>query len=68
MQSGLLDPLSLDAVATFRDKLPEHLDQEAGDALRAISETGDLNETARAALMAAMTRLATKLGDPEPAT
>jgi F-type H+-transporting ATPase subunit alpha len=68
VQSGLLDPLSLDAVATFRDKLPEHLDQEAGDALRAISETGDLNETARAALMAAMTRLATKLGDPEPAT
>jgi F-type H+/Na+-transporting ATPase subunit alpha len=68
VQSGLLDPLSLDAVATFRDKLPEHLYQEVGDALRAISETGDLNETARAALMAAMTRLATQLGDTEPAT
>ncbi len=68
VQSGLLDPLSLDTVAAFRDKLPENLDQDAADALRAISETGELNETARAALMAAMTRLATQLGDTEPAT
>jgi F-type H+-transporting ATPase subunit alpha len=68
VQSGLLDPLSLDAVATFRDKLPETLDQDASDALRAIAETRDLNETARAALMAAMTRLATQLEDTEPAT
>jgi F-type H+-transporting ATPase subunit alpha len=68
VQSGLLEPLSLDAVTAFRDKLPENLDQDAGDALRAISETGELDEEARDALMAAMTRLATQLGDTEPAT
>ena len=63
-----LDPLPLDAVAAFRDKLPERLDQDAGDALRAISETGELDEEVRATLMAAMTHLATQLGDTEPAT
>ena len=63
-----LDPLPLDAVAAFRDKLPERLDQDAGDALRAISETGGLDEEVRATLMAAMTHLATQLGDTEPAT
>jgi F-type H+-transporting ATPase subunit alpha len=68
VQSGLLDRLSLDAVAAFRDELPDILDRNAADALRILSETGDLNETARAALMAAMTRLATQLGDTEPAT
>lgn len=68
VQTGLLDPLPLDAVTTFRDALPETLDRDAGHALRAISETGKLNEAARAALMAAMTRLATQLGDREPAT
>jgi F-type H+-transporting ATPase subunit alpha len=68
VQSGLLDPLSLDAVAAFRDELPDILDRDAADALRVLSETGELNETARAALMAAMTRLATQLGDTEPAT
>ncbi|MGA9253875.1 MAG: F0F1 ATP synthase subunit alpha, partial [Roseobacter sp.] len=68
VQSGLLDPLSLDAVAAFRDELPDILDRDAADALRVHSETGELNETARAALIAAMTRLATQLGDTEPAT
>ncbi|MDB2549009.1 F0F1 ATP synthase subunit alpha, partial [Paracoccaceae bacterium] len=68
LQTGLLDSLSLDSVATFRDKLPENLDQDAGDALHAISETKGLHDTARTALMAAITQLATQLGNREPAT
>jgi F-type H+-transporting ATPase subunit alpha len=67
LQSGLLDPLSLGGVSTFRDKLPENLDQDAGDAMRQISETGEFNETARASLMAAMTRLIKQVGEAEPA-
>jgi F-type H+-transporting ATPase subunit alpha len=68
LQTGLLDSLSLDSVATFRDKLPENLDQDAGDALRAISETKGLHDTAQTALMAAITQLATQLSNREPAT
>lgn len=68
VQSGLLDPLPLAAVAPFRDRLPETLDRDAGNALRAISETGEMSEETRAALLAAMTRLATQLAGPEPAT
>jgi len=67
LQSGLLDPLSLGGVSTFRDKLPENLDQDAGDAMRQISETREFNETARASLMAAMTRLIKQVGEAEPA-
>jgi F-type H+-transporting ATPase subunit alpha len=68
LQTGLLDSLSFDSVATFRDKLPENLDQDAGDALRAISETKGLHDTAQTALMAAITQLATQLGNREPST
>ena len=66
LQLGLLDPLSLGGVSTFRAKLSENLDQDAGDAMRQISETGELNETARASLMAAMTRLIQQVGEAEP--
>jgi F-type H+-transporting ATPase subunit alpha len=68
VQAGLLDQLSLDAVASFRNRLPETLDRDAADALRAIAETGELDKEARAGLMAAMTGLAAQLGDAGPAT
>jgi F-type H+-transporting ATPase subunit alpha len=68
VQSGLLDPLSLDSVATFRELLPSALDRDAADALHDIAENGGLDEDAQAVLMAAMTRLAAQLDDTEPAT
>jgi F-type H+-transporting ATPase subunit alpha len=68
VQSGLLDPLPLDAVAAFRDDLPENLDGHAADALRSIGDTGELDDNTRTALMAAMTRAARQLGEPESGT
>ena len=68
VQSGLLDALPLDAVVTFRAALPSALDRDAADALRAIAETRDLDAEARAALMAAMTRLSTSMNDADQAT
>ena len=68
VQSGILDPLPLDTVASFRRELPGHLDRDATEFLSALSVTGELDERSRAALIAAMTRLATQLHDAEPAT
>ncbi len=68
VQAGLLDQLSLDAVASFRNRLPESLDRDAADALRAIAETGELDKEARTGLMAAMTGLAAQLDNAGPAT
>ena len=67
LQSGLLDPLPLDAVAAFRAALPAALDRDAPEVLHAIAETGDLEREARSTLMAAMSRLAASLGDETPA-
>jgi F-type H+-transporting ATPase subunit alpha len=63
VQSGLLDPLPLSAVAAFREGLPAALDKDAAEALRMIAETGELDAGARDDLMAAMTRLAASLDD-----
>jgi F-type H+-transporting ATPase subunit alpha len=63
VQSGLLDPLPLSAVAAFRADLPAALDKDAAEALRMIAETGELDAGARDDLMAAMTRLAASLDD-----
>jgi F-type H+-transporting ATPase subunit alpha len=63
VQSGLLDPLPLSAVAAFREGLPAALDKDAAEALRMIAETGELDAGARENLMAAMTRLATSLDE-----
>ena len=67
LQSGLLDPLSLDAIAAFRAALPAALDRDAPEVLHAIAETGDLEREARSTLMAAMSRLAASLCDEKPA-
>ena len=70
VQSGLLDPLSLDAVAAFRAGLPAVLDKDAADVGRMIDENGEMTAGARDDLLAAMTRLATSLAGeyPEPGT
>ncbi|MDX2485691.1 MAG: F0F1 ATP synthase subunit alpha [Pseudodonghicola sp.] len=67
VQTGLLDPLPLDAVAAFRAELPSVLDRDAAKSLSAIAETGKLEDEARAAVMAAITRLAASLGAKDPA-
>ncbi|MFZ7089914.1 F0F1 ATP synthase subunit alpha [Primorskyibacter sp. 2E233] len=64
VQSGLLDPLPLRAVTTFRMRLPAALDNGAPEALQALSETGKLTPEARESLMAALSGLATALSAP----
>lgn len=61
VQSGLLDPLPIDAVATFRARLPEALDTGVANVVRTIAKTGTLDDTARAALMEVMASLAASL-------
>jgi F-type H+/Na+-transporting ATPase subunit alpha len=63
VQSGLLDPLSLDAVAAFRSGLPAALDRDAAEILDAVSESGDMAAETREGLMTAITRLAKSLSD-----
>lgn len=67
VQSGLLDPLPLEAVAAFRARLPAALDRDAAEVPRTLAEAGELDASARAALIAAMTRLAASLKTDEPA-
>jgi F-type H+-transporting ATPase subunit alpha len=67
VQSGLLDPLPLEAVAAFRAGLPAALDRDAAEVPRTLAEAGELDASARAALIAAMTRLAASLKTDEPA-
>jgi F-type H+-transporting ATPase subunit alpha len=61
VQSGLLDPLPVSAVTAFRERLPAILDSDAAESVRVISETDNLDEAARAMLIAAMTGLASSL-------
>ncbi len=43
VQSGLLDPLPLEAVKAFRAGLPDLLDRDAADVLATLEQTGDLD-------------------------
>ncbi|EHJ91555.1 F0F1 ATP synthase subunit alpha [Vreelandella boliviensis] len=61
VQSGLLDPLPLDAIATFCAGLAGVLDQDAPEVLRLITDTGDVDSAARDTLIAAITRFAESL-------
>ncbi len=63
VQSGLLDPLPLEAVKAFRAGLPDLLDRDAADVPATLEQTGDLDPKSRAALMAALTRFAATLGE-----
>lgn len=66
VQTGLLDPLPLDAVAKFRAELAEALDEGAPGVLAAIAATGEMDEAGRRTLLDAMAALAARL-TPEPA-
>jgi F-type H+-transporting ATPase subunit alpha len=50
VQSGLLDPLPLSAVAEFRSGLRDALDRGAPDAVRLIQESGTLDDALKQAL------------------
>ncbi len=56
VQSGLLDPLPLDAVAAFRAGLPAMMDRDAADVLRAIAGTEGMDAGTKDGLLAAMRR------------
>jgi F-type H+-transporting ATPase subunit alpha len=58
VQSGLLDPLPPSAVIDFRRGLGATLDRDAADAVRAMQETGTLDEAAKPALVDALRRYA----------
>lgn len=63
VQSGLLDTLSLEAVAAFRAGLPAALNLGATEVLSTIAETGEITEQTRETLMAAVAQLAKSLSD-----
>jgi F-type H+-transporting ATPase subunit alpha len=63
VQSGLLDSLSLDAVAALRAGLPAALDRDAADIVRTIAESGKMDAEAREGLVTAITRFAASLSD-----
>jgi len=63
VQSGLLDSLSLDAVAALRAGLPAALDRDAADIVRAIAESGKMDADAREGLVTAITSFAASLSD-----
>lgn len=56
IQSGLLDPLPVAAIPTFRRGLTDALDRGAPDAVRLIEETGALDEPHKLALSEALQR------------
>ncbi|MGP9768107.1 F0F1 ATP synthase subunit alpha [Halomonas sp. AOP13-D3-9] len=61
VQSGLLDSLPLDVIATFCAGLAGLLDKDVPEVLRLIDDTGEVNSSARDALMAALTHFAESL-------
>jgi F-type H+/Na+-transporting ATPase subunit alpha len=51
VQSGLLDSLSLDAVAVFKAQLPASLDREAPEMVRAVQQSGRLEDAGKQHLL-----------------
>ncbi|MBU2360644.1 MAG: F0F1 ATP synthase subunit alpha [Alphaproteobacteria bacterium] len=68
VQTGLLDPLPLDAVTTFRTGLPAALDAQAAPVVQAMDRTGQLDDAARAALLTALQGFAATLTPADPVT
>ena len=63
VQSGLLDTLSLEAVAAFRAGLPAALNRDAAAVLSTMAETGEFIEQTRETLMAAVAQLSKSLSN-----
>ena len=65
VQAGLLDSLSLTGVAAFRTALAAHLNKNAPEMLRALTETGALDDEGLKRLMETLTHLAKSLSGAE---
>jgi F-type H+/Na+-transporting ATPase subunit alpha len=61
LQSGMLDPLPLDAIEKFRAQLPAWLDHSARQIIEALERSGQLDEAARADLKKVLSDLAARL-------
>lgn len=61
VQSGLLDSLSLEAVAAFRAGLPAALNRDAAEVLNTIAETGEITAQTRETLQAAASQFVKSL-------
>ncbi|PWW04545.1 F-type H+-transporting ATPase subunit alpha [Hoeflea marina] len=64
VQSGLLDTISPEAVAGFREKLPQALDTDAKPAVDAIAISATMDDAQKDMLMAAIKGLALSLAPP----
>ncbi len=67
VQSGLLDPLPLPAVATFRQGLRETLDRDVPDTVRHIQDSGTLDDAGKQAVREALRRYIQTLSPPAAA-
>ena len=67
IQSGLLDPLPLPTVATFRRGLADEIDRGAPDAQRLIEKTGALDDAHKQALRVTLWLYAQAATPPGPA-
>lgn len=64
VQNGVLDALPLEAVVTFREKLPAALDAGAAEVSRLIGETGLLDDAQNTVVLDIVTRLGLGLTTP----
>lgn len=58
VQRGLLDALTVEAVATFRQRLPDALDRETSEAVRMLQAGETLDDAGKQALLDMLRRLA----------
>ncbi|WP_353476221.1 F0F1 ATP synthase subunit alpha (plasmid) [Salipiger sp. H15] len=65
LAEGRLDPLRTELLPELRRRLPGRIDAEGGDAATAVQQTGALDDTQRAALVALVAGLVAELGAAE---
>jgi F-type H+/Na+-transporting ATPase subunit alpha len=61
LQSGLLDPLPLEAVEKFRSRLPAWVDRSAAKITEALARSGELDDAGRDDLKKVLAELAAQL-------
>ena len=66
LQDGTLDHVALEDIAAFRGELSSWLDREAREVVEAVEHSGELHERQRAAMTAALTRLAVRFARGHP--
>ena len=61
LQNGILDAVPVEAVAQFRDRLPDWLAEHSDAVAKTIDGTGTLDEPGRVVLLRALEKLAALL-------